>query len=152
MRATARFLYVEVEIDWHETTGGEHPPVVRTVPSQTVRLDRIELERDGETRSRSPLRHGRFYLERTLVEETPIDSELADALERLGASADDWPMSRAQQRAADSRPLGAAHPDQGGTADAFRAVLDAYETALERLGGGGLRKAIPPTPTSGDAP
>jgi len=46
MRTTARYVYIEREIDWLHTTAREGPPQ-RTQRSQLVRLDRRVLEEQG---------------------------------------------------------------------------------------------------------
>src|SRR3954452_8388444 len=47
---------------------------------------------------------------------------------------DRMPSTRDELRRAYRRAAKAAHPDVGGSADAFRAVSEAFERLLERLG------------------
>jgi hypothetical protein len=152
LRVTPRYLFVEPAYDWIQY-GEENWHVT---PSQSdglgrgsVRLPRDLNQIDWRTRQRLAYRNvsGFTYDRTTLPPLRPAGSGRSRGtlsssdLELLGLDAGDA-VTAASVKAAFRRMARTAHPDTGGSAEAFQALNDAYERTTAALQKGGHGTAL----------
>jgi len=122
VKRTARYVYIDRETyratDRQTGTWYDHD-------IQTIRLDRDELERAGAVSPRS--RWATYYLEPSVT-----GREAPQSLTLLGLAT---PCDERDVRRAYRHKARQAHPDQGGSAEAFKQIQRAYEDALRFVGG-----------------
>ncbi len=116
VKKTLKRVYVERDT-WSWTEGENQYHDV-----ETLALDREELERQGHTYSRR--QRERFYL---LPYEERYEPSVRPCFNALGLKE---PCSRAEVEHAYRRLALKHHPDQGGDAEVFKQIHEAYEQAL----------------------
>jgi hypothetical protein len=142
LKRTEKRVYVSEYYCDPKAIGTEHEPTFHHGPDdRTVVLDRAKLETDGYTFSHSRRWREMFYLHleealdpweyrrRGKAPASP-DEGVIEALSVLDLA---WPCSEREFRAAYRRMSKQAHPDCGGSAEAFVEVNDAYESIKARV-------------------
>jgi hypothetical protein len=122
VRMTPRWLYVERDLYRGPEFRRHDGPVT------CYRIDRVVLERDGEVWSQAA--RDCFYLR-------PHDRPARPAPPCLAALGLTLAATEGDVRRAFRRQARTAHPDAGGTADAFRDLRTCYEEALRVVGADG---------------
>jgi hypothetical protein len=138
IRKTRRKVFVDHQFEWDTTPEWDSPSVPRGrvdkegweryYGQRTIALDREKLEREGSVWSRQA--RAIFYT--TPIEDRQQSWQVPACLQALGLGPKATP---ALVKAAYRRLAKTAHPDAGGTHEAFVALQEAYEQALALMGG-----------------